>query len=145
MSVTCLQLAHAYATLANLGRATPISILRQHNAVTPTQVGSVDEIKRIHVALESVISSGTGGKAAIGRYRIAGKTGTAQLAEAGSYGKLHISTFAGFAPLTNPRFALVVVFRAPREQSYYGGTVSAPIFREVMTRALQLYNIAPDR
>ena len=110
-----------------------------------SQVGDVSEIKRIHAALETVVAQGTGGKAAIDRYRIAGKTGTAKIAQAGGYSSRYFASFAGFAPISDPRFALVVVIRAPQKGSIYGGTVSGPVFRDVMTRALQLYNIAPDK
>ena len=53
--------------------------------------------------------------------------------------------FAGFAPLSKPRFALVVNVNAPKAGKFYGGVVSGPVFREVMSRALQLYNIKPDK
>ncbi len=95
-------------------------------------------------ALESVVNNGTGGKAAIDRYRVAGKTGTAKIASGGIYGKFYMATFAGFAPISNPRFALVVVINAPKAGKFYGGTVSGPAFSEIMSRALQLYNIKPD-
>ena len=145
IAVTPLQLSSAYATLANYGSRLPVSILRLHQKPTALQVADVSEVKRIHAALETVVSQGTGGKAAIDRYRIAGKTGTAKIAEAGGYGSRYFASFAGFAPISNPRFALVVVIRAPQKGSFYGGTVSGPVFRDVMTRALQLYNIAPDK
>ncbi len=54
-----------------------------------------------------------------------------------------MSTFAGFAPISNPRFALVVVISAPKAGKFYGGVVSGPVFRAVMSKALQLYNIKP--
>lgn len=145
IAVTPLQLSSAYATLANYGSRLPISILRLQQKPTALQVADVAEVKRIHAALETVVSQGTGGKAAIDRYRIAGKTGTAKIAEAGGYGSRYFASFAGFAPISDPRFALVVVIRAPQKGSFYGGTVSGPVFRDVMTRALQLYNIAPDK
>ncbi len=144
IAVTALQLASAYATLANYGQRMPVSILKLHDVPEGQQVANVNDIKAVHRALETVVASGTGGKAAIDRYRIAGKTGTAKIAAAGGYGNSYIATFAGFAPISNPRFALVVVIIAPKGGGYYGGAVSGPVFRDVMTRALQLYNIAPD-
>ena len=144
-AVTPLQLSSAYATLANYGSRLPVSILRLQQKPTALQVADVAEVKRIHAALETVVSQGTGGRAAIDRYRIAGKTGTAKIAEAGGYGSRYFASFAGFAPISDPRFALVVVIRAPQKGSIYGGTVSGPVFRDVMTRALQLYNIPPDK
>ncbi len=144
--VTPLQLASAYATLANYGNRVPVTILRQHQLPKARTCGSVTEIKRIHRVLETVVSGGgTGSRAAIDRYRIAGKTGTAMLAGKGGYMHRYMSTFAGFAPLSQPRFALVVTIRDPTKLSYYGGAVSGPVFKDVMTRALQLYNVPPDK
>lgn len=145
LTVTSLQLVSAYSTLANYGAKVPVNILR---AVAPpqyAQVANVNEIRRIHTVLETVVSQGSGGKAAIDRYRIAGKTGTAHIARGGAYVDDYVSSFVGFAPLSNPRFALSVVVFSPQEGSYYGGAVSGPVFRDIMSRALQLYNIAPDK
>lgn len=145
IAVTNLQLSSAYATLANGGLKVPVSILRLSKLPTPTLVASPKQVALMKQALETVVSDGTGGKAAIDRYRVAGKTGTAKIASVGGYGKYHMSTFAGFAPLSKPRFALVVNVNAPKAGKFYGGVVSGPVFREVMSRALQLYNIKPDK
>lgn len=145
VTVTAVQLAAAYATLANYGARLPVSIMRVNALPAFTQVANVSEIKRMHMALETVVEQGSGGRAAINRYRIAGKTGTAHIASAGGYSNNYVSSFVGFAPFTNPRFVLVSVVFYPQVGSYFGGAVSAPVFRDVMTRALQLYNVAPDR
>ena len=145
IAVTNLQLSSAYATLANGGLKVPVSILRLSKLPTPTLVASPKQVALMKQALEAVVSDGTGGKAAIDRYRVAGKTGTAKIASVGGYGKYYMSTFAGFAPLSKPRFALVVNVNAPKAGKFYGGVVSGPVFREVMSRALQLYNIKPDK
>ena len=145
IAVTNLQLSSAYATLANGGLKVPVSILRLSKLPTPTLVASPKQVALMKQALETVVSDGTGGKAAIDRYRVAGKTGTAKIASVGGYGKYYMSTFAGFAPISKPRFALVVDVNAPKAGKFYGGVVSGPVFREVMSRALQLYNIKPDK
>lgn len=145
IAVTNLQLSSAYATLANGGLKVPVSILRLSKLPTPTLVASPKQVALMKQALETVVSDGTGGKAAIDRYRVAGKTGTAKIASVGGYGKDYMSTFAGFAPISKPRFALVVNVNAPKAGKFYGGVVSGPVFREVMSRALQLYNIKPDK
>ena len=145
IAVTNLQLSSAYATLANGGLKVPVSILRLSKLPTPTLVASPKQVALMKQALETVGSDGTGGKAANDRYRVAGKTGTAKIASVGGYGKYYMSTFAGFAPLSKPRFALVVNVNAPKAGKFYGGVVSGPVFREVMSRALQLYNIKPDK
>lgn len=145
IAVTNLQLASAYATLANGGVRVPVSILRLSESPTGVQVTDSRQVRNMLKALETVVDGGTGGQAAIDRYRVAGKTGTAKIASVGGYGKFYMSTFAGFAPISDPRFAMVVVINAPKAGQIYGGAVSGPVFRDVMSRALQLYNVKPDR
>lgn len=145
IAVTNLQLASAYATLANGGVRVPVSILRLSESPTGVQVTDSRQVRNMLKALETVVDGGTGGQAAIDRYRVAGKTGTAKIASVGGYGRFYMSTFAGFAPISDPRFAMVVVINAPKAGQIYGGAVSGPVFRDVMSRALQLYNVKPDR
>lgn len=145
LNVTSLQLASAYATLANYGARIPVSILRQVKKPSYSQVANVNEIRRMHSVLETVVSQGSGGKAAINRYRIAGKTGTAHIAKKGGYADEYVASFVGFAPISNPRFVLSVVVFNPQTGSHFGGAVSGPPFHYIMTRALQLYNIPPDK
>lgn len=145
IAVTAMQLTSAYATLANYGSRVRVSLLRSHQPEVGVQVASPHEVRRLHEALETIVTEGTGTVASISRYRIAGKTGTARIAGAGGYAqKKYIATFAGFAPITSPRFALVVVIKNPRSGGIYGGQVSGPVFQKIMTRALQMYNIEPD-
>lgn len=145
LTVTSLQLVSAYSTLANYGAKVPVNILRATSPASYAQVANVNEIRRIHTVLETVVSQGSGGRAAIDRYRIAGKTGTAHIARGGAYVDDYVSSFVGFAPMSSPRFALSVVVFSPQKGSYFGGAVSGPVFRDIMSRALQLYNIAPDK
>lgn len=145
IAVTNLQLASAYATLANRGIRMPVSILRISKQPASKVAADEREVRRMQTALETVVAEGTGGKAAISRYRVAGKTGTAKMAVRGGYGDSYIGTFAGFAPLSDPQFALVVVMKDPKAGVFYGGQVSGPVFSDVMSRALQLYNVPPDR
>lgn len=145
ISVTTAQLASAYATLASGGYRRPISVLKTLKPQEGSQIVNHRQIKYMMNALETVVSEGTGGKAAIERYRVAGKTGTAKIAKSGGYSNEYVSTFAGFAPISDPRFALVVVISAPKAGQFYGGVVSGPVFRDVMSHALQIYNIKPDR
>lgn len=145
IAVTNLQLTSAYATMANGGVRVPVSILRLSQKPKGMPVASYKDVRRMISALETVVAEGTGGKAAISRYRVAGKTGTAKMAVRGGYGNSYIGTFAGFAPLSDPRFSMVVVIKNPKAGKFYGGTVAGPVFRDVMSRALQLYNVAPDR
>jgi cell division protein FtsI (penicillin-binding protein 3) len=145
LRITPLQLASAYATLANKGIRKPISILKVNEVPQGEQVVSRKDAEAVMLQLESVVEhGGTGTKAEVPGYRVAGKTGTAKVAIAGGYGKDYVGTFAGFAPVSNPRFAMVVIINEPQAGAYYGGMVAGPTFAEVMGGALQLYNVPPD-
>jgi cell division protein FtsI (penicillin-binding protein 3) len=92
-----------------------------------------------------VQAGGTGTRAQIPGYTVAGKTGTVKKATAGGYSKdRHIAVFAGLAPARAPRLAMVVSIDEPRSGGYYGGEVAAPVFSRVMAGALRILNIAPD-
>jgi cell division protein FtsI (penicillin-binding protein 3) len=99
----------------------------------------------IHM-LESVVTpAGTGLRAAIPGYRVAGKTGTAWKSSAGGYSTdRYLAVFGGVAPATNPRLAAVVIIDEPRAGLYYGGDVAAPVFSSVVGGALRLLAVAPD-
>jgi len=95
--------------------------------------------------LESVVVEGTGKRAKVPGYRVAGKTGTSHLSQSGGYSEdRYISVFAGFAPASDPRLAIVVVVQDPKAGDYFGGVVAAPVFSEVMGHALRLGGIEPD-
>lgn len=144
LRVTPLQLTAAYAALANKGIRKPISILKTTQAPQGQRIIDAQIAEQVIHALEGVVEDGTGGKAAVPGYRVAGKTGTAKVATAGGYGKDYVGTFAGFAPVSNPRFAMVVIINEPHGSAYYGGSVAGPTFAEVMNSALQMYNVPPD-
>jgi len=92
-----------------------------------------------------VQSGGTGTKAQVAGYRVAGKTGTAKKAIAGGYSDdRYISIFAGIAPASKPRLAMVVVINEPRAGVYYGGEVAGPVFSNVMSGSLRLLGVTPD-
>ena len=96
--------------------------------------------------LEEVVRpGGTGTKAAVTGYRVAGKTGTAWKFAAGGYSKdKYISIFAGIVPASNPRLAAVVVIDEPSGELYYGSDVAAPVFADIMSESLRLLAIPPD-
>ena len=94
--------------------------------------------------LETVVTpEGSGLKAAITNYRVAGKTGTSRAASGGGYDNRHISLFVGMVPASKPRLVGVVVIHDP-QGAYYGGLVSAPVFSKVMDGALRLLDVPPD-
>ena len=148
LSVTALQLAHAYATVGAHGIARPISFLRVDSPPVGTRV--LDEHVCIELSrmLEHVVAAeggGTGKAAAIPGYRVFGKTGTAQEAVAGGYSTdRFFATFVGVAPATNPRLVALVVLDDPSAGRHQGGEVSAPVFSEIMGDSLRLLAVAPD-
>lgn len=146
LSVTPLQLAHAYSILAADGLNRPVSFLKQTRAVTGERVISAPVTQQVRTMMETVISQeGTGSRASVQGYRVAGKTGTVHKSTAGGYSDdRYISVFAGMAPASRPRLVLVVMINEPAGEEYYGGQVAAPVFSNMMSGALRLMNIAPD-
>jgi cell division protein FtsI (penicillin-binding protein 3) len=146
VAITALQLADAYDTLANGGVHTSPSFVRLANAPEPQPVIPSQLSTTLRGILETVVSSeGTGRLADIAGYHVAGKTGTAHIAANGGYSTdKYISVFAGMAPASNPRLVAVVVINQPSHGNYMGGTVSAPVFAQVMRGALRLLDVMPD-
>jgi cell division protein FtsI (penicillin-binding protein 3) len=146
LSITPLQLAHAYATVGALGVSRPISFLRVETppAGEPALDPGVSRTM-IHL-LEAVVAPDGGGKrAAIPGYTVAGKTGTAWKATAGGYATdRYLAVFGGIAPASNPRLAAVVIIDEPGAGKYYGGEVAAPVFSGVVGGALRLLAVPPD-
>jgi cell division protein FtsI (penicillin-binding protein 3) len=147
LSVTPLQLTHAYATLGANGVMRPVSFLRVEGSPQGAQALDAKVSGQLIHLLESVVSAeGTGLKAAIPGYRVSGKTGTAQKAMAGGYSSdKYMAVFGGVAPATNPRLAAVVVIDEPMAGQHMGGEVAAPVFSEVVGGALRLMAVAPDQ
>jgi len=146
MSVTALQLARAYSVLANDGLLKPVSFLKVDGEPEGMRVMSAKTAATVRKMLESVVSAeGTAKLAAVDGYHIGGKTGTVHRSSGGGYADDRYSAvFAGLAPLTNPRLAMVVVVHDPKLGAYHGGAVAAPVFGKVMSGALRILNIAPD-
>ena len=146
LSVTPLQLAHAYATLGAHGMQRPVSFSRVDGAVDGERVLPEQVSRDVIGMLQRVVSDvGTGKRAAIPGYSVAGKTGTAWKASAGGYStNRYLAVFAGLAPASNPRLATVVVIDEPSAGLYYGGDVAAPVFAGIVGGALRLLAVAPD-
>ena len=145
LNVTVLQLANAYATIADGGvMHSPTFIKGNDN--TSKQIITPEVAGELMKMLETVTGPGsTGTPARIANYSVAGKTGTAHKANAGGYAKSnYTSAWAGIVPATNPRLVGVVVVDNPKKGSYYGGTVSGPVFSKVMGGALRLLDVPPD-
>ena len=146
VSVTPLQLAQAYSVLGSDGLLRPVSLVALDSPNDGDRILSTDSAAAVRRMLEEVVRpGGTGTKAAVTGYRIAGKTGTAWKFAAGGYSKdKYISIFAGLAPASDPRLAAVVVIDEPTGEFYYGSDVAAPVFADVMSESLRLLAIPPD-
>jgi cell division protein FtsI (penicillin-binding protein 3) len=146
LSVTTLQLAQAYATIAAEGIERPVSLLAVDAPPPGRRVISAGTARAVKGMLETVVSPrGTGLRAAVPNYRVAGKTGTAWKSAVGGYSKdRYLAVFAGLAPVTQPKLVAVVVIDEPRGEDYYGGEVAAPVFSSIVSGALRLLAVAPD-
>ena len=146
VSVTPLQLAQAYSALGNNGVVQPVSLVALKDAASGTRVLEPETAASVRRMLEEVVRpGGTGSKAKVTGYRVAGKTGTAWKFAAGGYSKdKYLSVFAGLAPASEPRLATVVVIDEPKGELYYGSDVAAPVFADVMTESLRLMAVPPD-
>jgi cell division protein FtsI (penicillin-binding protein 3) len=148
LSVTPLQLARAYAILAADGLQRPLSFFKldRENLPAGRQVLEPRVARQVRAMLERVVQrGGTGTRAAVAGYRVAGKTGTVRKASPSGYTEEnYLSVFAGMAPASRPRLAMVVVVDRPDDGEYYGGVIAAPVFSRVMEGALRLLDVAPD-
>jgi len=148
VTVTALQLASAISAIANDGVYMKPFIVKEirddHDQVIEAfepqvvdRIMTTETAYRVQAILQGVVENGTGKKALIPGITVAGKTGTAQKVEAGTYSHSKFyASFIGFAPVDNPQLAAVVVFDEPRP-AYYGGTVAAPVFQEVIADSLK--------
>jgi cell division protein FtsI/penicillin-binding protein 2 len=144
LTVTPLQVALAYAAIANGGWLVEPRIVECATApdsMMPTEGACRSRVldaslaARLTAMLESVIVDGTGDEARVPGYRVAGKTGTAQLAVNGGFDdEHHVAWFAGFLPLPDPRLVIVVAIENPRAD-YWASTAAAPVFARIAEAA----------
>lgn len=148
VSTSTLQMARAYASLANNGLLPHVSLLKAETKETPQRAMSGETALAVRTMLEQVVSrEGTALRASVPGYRVSGKTGTVKKSSAaGGYTEgSYLSLFIGMAPASDPRFVMAVMIDEPSAGEYYGGSVAAPVFSTVMSGALRLLNIAPDQ
>ena len=147
MSVTALQLAKGYLIFANKGVLLPVSLLHGGAREQGEQVIDEKTANLVLGMLEAVLGNeGTGKNARIPGFRVAGKTGTARIAGKNGYqDRRYIASFVGIAPVSNPRLIVVVVIQEPTKNSYYGAQVAAPLFAQVMSGALRILDVPPDK
>ncbi len=145
VSVTALQLAQAYAVFAAGGVRRPVSLLALDTVDEGEQVISAQTAMTLQGMLETVVAGGSGRRAQVANFRVAGKTGTAwKSGETGYTGDRYRAVFGGFAPVSNPQLVAVVMIDEPRGSAYYGGEVAAPIFSRIVAGALRLLSVPPD-
>ncbi len=146
ISVTPLQLAHAYATIGAGGIERPISFEKLAGPVAGERVMDPKVARSLIQMMEQVVASGgTGKRAAVIGYRVAGKTGTAWKSFAGGYSTdKYMATFAGLVPATHPKLATVIVIDEPSGNLFLAADVAAPVFSNILSGALRLMDIAPD-
>ncbi|HEY6428890.1 MAG TPA: penicillin-binding protein 2 [Acidimicrobiales bacterium] len=151
-AVNALEVLDAYNTVANGGVFVAPKLVQgtvsPTGTLTPTAPSSTHQVLSPSVnaeltnMLEQVVVSGTGTSATIPGYTVAGKTGTAQIPTAGHDSYIqgaYMATFVGFAPASNPTLSMIVVLDRPTP--IFGGTVSAPVFSQIMSYALHRYDI----
>ncbi|HSD39261.1 MAG TPA: penicillin-binding protein 2 [Rhodocyclaceae bacterium] len=146
VSVTLMQMAHAYMALARDGEMIPLSLTRMDSApMRGQQVFSPEVTREVRSMLEMVVADGgTAPQARIPGYRVAGKTGTAHKLEGGRYVNKYVASFIGFAPASDPRFVVAVMIDEPSGASYYGGDIAGPVFAQVMSGSLRTMGVRPD-
>ena len=136
------QIARAYATLGSFGIYRPLSITKVDPPVIGKRVFSEKITKDIVGILEKVAIKNK--RAMVEGYRVGVKTGTARKLENGHYVNKYVAFTAGIAPISDPRYALVILINDPKAGEYYGGAVSAPVFSSIMGYALRANGIPQD-
>jgi cell division protein FtsI (penicillin-binding protein 3) len=157
IGVTPIQMVTAMAAIANGGvlmKPYVVSeiqdahgrVLRRILPHVKRRVVSPETARTVTAILEGVVTDGTGGKAAIPGFRVAGKTGTAQKVDprTGRYSATQfVGSFVGFVPADNPRLAMIVVIDEPHGEAW-GGTVAAPVFRRVGEQVLNYLGVSSN-
>ena len=143
VSVTPLQLAKAYAAIANGGIVNQISIEKIKEKPNGERALSEDTAANLLLMLETVVEQSVK-LARVKGYRVGGKTGTAEIYSDDYSGNTHNAFFVGIAPISNPRIVTVVVVNEPQGKQYFGGQVAAPIFSLIVSGALRIMGIPPD-
>jgi len=148
LSVSLLQLAHAYTAFANAGVMPALTTLRREGTASGVRVMTADTAREVLAMLELVTQNGgTAPMARVAGYRVAGKTGTAhkfRINGGGYEPDKYVSSFVGLAPASNPRLVVAVMIDEPGGRDYYGGLIAAPVFSRVMAGALRFMALPPD-
>lgn len=145
LSVTALQLTHAYSIMAARGINRPVTFLKVDQPPPGEQILDPKLTNQMLELLKAVAEGGGAVNARIAGYQVGGKTGTAYMAGPGGYQKKRYnSSFVGIAPISNPRLVVAVTLHGVRGNMHFGAQVSAPVFANVMSGALRYMNVPPD-
>ncbi len=145
ISLSLLQIAHAYMIFARDGEMIPLTLQRSTDQPIAQRVLSEKTAREMRSMLEMAAGPhGTAPQAQVPGYRVGGKTGTAYKLENGKYVKKYVASFVGFAPVSDPRIIVAVMIDEPSAGRHYGGSVAGPVFSSVTASALRAMNVAPD-
>jgi len=146
ISLSLIQLARAYTVFARDGELVPLTLVKTGAEASGEKVLSAQTAREVRAMLELAVQpGGTGPRARIMGYRVAGKTGTAHKEENGGYAaQKYIASFVGLAPASAPRVVIAVMIDEPSSDDYYGGSVAAPVFAELAQSALRLLGVPHD-
>ncbi len=158
ISITPIQLIMAISAIANRGTLMKPLIVKEildsnQNSVKVFKPKAVRQVVSVETALtmtkilEQVVIDGTGMEAKLDEYQVAGKTGTGQIFDfaTGKYSNsAYVSLFVGYVPAENPKISILILLDQPKG-SYYGGTVAAPVFKEIASKVLPYLSIPPNQ
>ena len=146
ISLSLIQLARAYSIFATDGELVPLTLVKSASPASGEKMISAETARAVRAMLETAVQAGgTGPRARIMGWRVAGKTGTAHKQENGSYAAdKYLASFVGLAPVSAPRLVIAVAIDEPGGRDYYGGSVAAPVFAQVMQGALRLLGVPHD-
>jgi cell division protein FtsI (penicillin-binding protein 3) len=145
ISTSLIQVARSYMIFARDGDMIPLSLQKTTDQPIGQRVISAKTAREVRAMLELAAGpDGTAPRAQVPGYRVAGKTGTAHKLVNGQYANKYVSSFVGFAPVSDPRIVVAVMMDEPTVGGHYGGVVAAPVFSAVTASALRAMNVAPD-
>jgi cell division protein FtsI (penicillin-binding protein 3) len=145
LSVNLVQLARAYTVFATDGELKPATLFKAGAPVAGRPVVKPETARAVRRMLEMAVQAGgTAPRAQVPGYRVGGKTGTAHKLEGRGYTNKYVSSFVGFAPVSQPRLVVAVMLDEPSAGQHYGGTVAAPVFSTVMGGALRMLGVPTD-
>ena len=145
ISLSLMQLARAYTVFATDGELLPLTLVKSELPARGERLISAETARAVRAMLEAAVQpGGTGPRARLVGWRVAGKTGTAHKQENGGYAAdKSLASFVGLAPVSAPRLIIAVMIDEPAGE-YYGGSVAAPVFAELMQAALRLLQVPHD-